>query len=130
MLRQPAPSPVGRGRAGEGTCVQGSTATRRRTLTAAFAFLTTPFPLRASCAGPVDDLRRILPPGLDPAAIGAALRASYPGCTRGECRTRAALADLANLPARAAADFAAGRTVTVEGWILSRTEAWLCATIA
>jgi hypothetical protein len=130
MLRHPAPSPAGRGRKGEGACVQGSTATRRRLFAAAFAFLATAFPLRSSRAGPADELRRILPPGLDPAAIGAALRASYPTCSRGECRTRAALADLANLPARAAADFAAGHTVIVEGWILSRTEAWLCATLA
>jgi hypothetical protein len=72
----------------------------------------------------------LLPPGLDPLAIGAALRAVHPGCTRADCFAHAALADLAALPSVAAADFAAGRTVTVDGWILSHTEAWLCAALA
>jgi hypothetical protein len=71
-----------------------------------------------------------LPPGLDPRAIGAALRAAHPGCSAAACRARAALADLGGLGAASAADFARGDTVTVDGWVLSRTEAWLCATLA
>lgn len=75
-------------------------------------------------------LRRHLPPGLDPHAIGAALRAAHPACTQADCRARAALPDLARLAAASSADFARGDTVTVDGWVLSRTEAWLCATLA
>ena len=79
---------------------------------------------------PAAALRQHLPPGMDPHAIGAALRAAHPGCTTADCHTRAALPDLARLPAASTADFARGDTVTVDGWVLSRTEAWLCATLA
>jgi hypothetical protein len=75
-------------------------------------------------------LRLVLPPGLEPRALGAALRAAHPDCTAQECLVRAALPDLSVLPARSAADFAAGDIVAVDGWILSRTEAWLCAALA
>jgi len=75
-------------------------------------------------------LRRHLPQGLDPHAIGAAQRAAHPTCTPADCHAHAALPTLAALPSAIAADFAAGHTVTIDGWLLSRTEAWLCATLA
>ncbi len=75
-------------------------------------------------------LRRGLPPGLDPHQIGAALRVTHPDCSTADCLARAALPNFADLQARIAADFAAGRTVTVDGWLLSHTEAWLCAALA
>jgi len=75
-------------------------------------------------------LARTLPPALDARSIGRALRAAHPACTTADCRARAALADLAALPTATTADFATGATVTVDGWVLSRTEAWLCAALA
>jgi hypothetical protein len=87
-------------------------------------------PHGADAAPSAAALRRALPPGLDPYAIGTALRATHPACSTADCRARAALPNPADLPARIAADFAAGRTVTVDGWVLSHTEAWLCAALA
>lgn len=40
------------------------------------------------------------------------------------------LADLGDVGARIRGDFAAGRTVLLDGWVLSRTEAELCARVA
>ncbi len=98
-------------------------------LVAGLAWLAWPRPgapsLRTAAA-----LRRHLPPGLDPHAIGATLRAAHPACSPADCQARAALSDLADLAAASTADFARGNTVTVDGWVLSHTEAWLCATLA
>jgi hypothetical protein len=55
---------------------------------------------------------RLWPPGLDPRGTGQA----------GELRQA--------LLERFRADFAAGRIVSVDGWVLSETEAQLCALIA
>lgn len=87
-------------------------------------------PHGADAAPSAATLRRHLPPGLDPHEIGAALRATHPTCSTADCLARAALPNPADLPSRIAADFTAGATVTVDGWVLSHTEAWLCAALA
>ena len=131
MPHHPTPTPASRVWAREGGQPHGPHTTRRRTLAAALAFLATAFTPRASRAASLaTSLRQHLPPGLDPRALGAALRAAHPGCTAADCLARAALPNPADLPARSSADFAAGRTITVNGWVLSRTEAWLCAALA
>lgn len=126
MQHHPAPSPAPQGREGEGAAPHRFRTTRRRALAAAFAFLATALAPRPGLAAA---LHRHLPPGLDPAVLGAALRVAHPTCTTADCLARAALPNPADLPARAAADFAAGRTLAVNGWILSETEAWLCAAL-
>ncbi len=77
-------------------------------------------------------LAAILPPGLDPARLGAELYAAAP-IPLADCLHRAGLCgplpSRATLTAQIANDFAAGRVVTIAGWHLSRTEAWLCAAI-
>ena len=74
----------------------------------------------------------ILPPALDPAALGAELHAAAP-VLLADCLHRAGLGDAdpnpAWLAARSAGDSAAGQVLTPAGWHLSRTEAWLCAAI-
>ncbi len=87
-------------------------------------------PHGATAAPSATALRRALPPGLDPYAIGTALRATHPACSTADCLARAALPNPADLPARIAADFATGHTITVDGWLLSHTEAWFCAALA
>ena len=95
------------------------------------AILGTPFSAaRAGERDLRDALRRHFPPGLDPIALGARLRAANPEQSVMEWRIHAPLGAIADLPARAAADFAAGRTLAVDGWLLSRTEARLCAALA
>lgn len=81
-------------------------------------------------------LAAILPRGLDPAHLGAELHAAA-AIPLADCLHRAGLRgpfpDRATLAAQIAAqitdDFAAGRVITLAGWHLSRTEAWLCAAI-
>jgi len=105
---------------------------RRRAL-AALPLLLAHRPARAASpyqAGVESILARTLPPGLDPRALGRVMRAAHPTCTPADCHAHAALPTLAALPSAIAADFAAGHTVTIDGWLLSRTEAWLCATLA
>lgn len=102
----------------------------RRNVLAGLAALLFAGPAAAQQPGLRAALRHHLPPGLDPAALGAALRAAHPACSTQDCLARAALADPAALPAQSAADFAEGHTVIVDGWVLSRTEAWLCAALA
>ena len=103
---------------------------RRRSVMAALFCL----PATGARAGVCDTallaaLHRQLPPGLDPRAIGAALRAAPPGSGAAVWRAGADLPSPDELPARAAADFAAGRIVIVQGWILSRAEGWACAAL-
>ena len=112
------------------------TAPTRRGLVAALAALLL-FPARSKSAVTAPPpraiaaaLRAILPPGLDPYRLGAQFHVDQPNCNPAHCLDRATLPDLAALPARVAADFAAGDTVTIDGWVLSRTEAWLCAALA
>ena len=124
-LPQP-PSPKIRGRAG-----RGAELSRRHlaTLMATLPVLLAAHPAQATTLESA--LRRTLPPGLDPRALGTALRAAHPACTTADCLAHAAPPDnLATLPSRSAADFANGHTITVNGWILSHTEAWLCAALA
>ena len=76
-------------------------------------------------------LAALLPPGLNPAAIGAALQAQTP--TPFAACLDTAGCSLAPSPAwlagRVTEDFTTGRTLTVAGWHLSHTEAWLCAAL-
>jgi hypothetical protein len=79
-------------------------------------------------------LRDVMPPGLDPLAVGRRLLAApgAPSC-RGDCLARAGVdtaLPAAPLRARVAEDFADGRVVAVDGWRLSATEAWMCAALA
>lgn len=108
----------------------------RRALAAGLAVLAAPsspgaraLPGQAASSALTAALRDVLPPSLDAGALGRWLRAAHPACTPAECLVRAGVRDLATLPSRVAADFAAGRVVAVDGWLLSRTEAWLCAAI-
>ena len=75
-------------------------------------------------------LASILPPGLDPATLGAELHAAGP-IPLADCLHRAGLASTIpdHLAARITDDFAAGRVLTLAGWHLSHTEAWLCAAL-
>ena len=97
--------------------------TRRLTLALGLASITAcrPVNLRATLAA-------ILPPGLDPAQLGAELHATAP-IPLADCLQRAGLANRATLADQIAEDFATGRVVTLAGWQLAHTEAWLCAAI-
>jgi hypothetical protein len=84
---------------------------------------------RAGLGAPENSLLALFPDPAAARAIGKAFLRDYPG-----------EADAAHLAARLprrhrlhmaiSADFAAGKTVMVEGWVLSRTEARLCALVA
>ena len=77
-------------------------------------------------------LAALLPPSLPARQLGAQLRASRPA-TFAACLARAGVCQAtltpAHLAAQVAEDFAAGRVVSVAGWHLARTEAWLCAAL-
>lgn len=90
-------------------------------------------PVLAAPADTLEDtLREVLPPGLDPRALGERLLAERQGTPhRAACLAHAGgPAAPRDLKARVAADFAAGRILAVDGWQLSATEAWLCAALA
>jgi len=80
-------------------------------------------------------LADVLPPALDPLAIGWAVLATQgPDCDAAACLRHAGRP--AAIPpvwgwvaAQVRDDFAAGRIMQVAGWQLSRTEAWLCAVL-
>jgi hypothetical protein len=59
-------------------------------------------------------------------AIGAAYLRAYPGDTLADARAAAGL-PRAQIALRVRADFAAGRVVMLDGWMLSATEVRLCA---
>lgn len=89
---------------------------------------------RSPTAGLAGCLHALLPPGLDPAQLGAAVRAG--AAERPDlagCLAHAAVPAEAQgwgwVAPRVAADFAAGRTVAAAGWQLATTEAWLCAAL-
>lgn len=86
---------------------------------AGYAALATP------CDASRDALRRHLPAGVDPAVVGREMRRTL-GLSASEC-ARMAMGCVPHLAMQSAADFAAGNTVMVAGWMLSRTEALLCA---
>ena len=86
----------------------------------------------AATAGLDACLHRLLPPGIDVARLGARAQASKP-VGLAECLRLAGVMDAAPgwdwVPAQVSEDFATGRIVTVDGWQLSQTEAWLCAAL-
>jgi hypothetical protein len=81
-------------------------------------------PAGARCIGQM--YRRQAPAEQDPAHLASLILSSLQLSGRDPLRLRRrALAKLFSVGARA--DFAAGRTVILDGWMLSRTEARVCA---
>jgi hypothetical protein len=113
----------------------------RSGLIAALALLAGPLaPRRAAAAGPAARLVGIFREPASARAIGRAYLRQAPeeaDAARllalihpGDCAALSASELRRAVAARQRADFAAGRTVLLDGWVLSRTEARLCALAA
>lgn len=123
----------------EGT--RNGNVTRRAALAGSFALLGSAalfaWPRPAAARDLHAVLAGILPPGLNPSALGAAMCAT--ARREGAPLNAATCLRMAGVPgtsagwswvaAQVAEDFAEGRMVDVQGWQLAHTEAWLCAAL-
>lgn len=112
--------------------------TRRTILAATLALAIPPRPSAAATALRTRLVRLFRYPN-SARAVGAAYLRLHPEVAAAERLTALLGADLGDdegaalasrLAARQRADFGAGRTVVVEGWVLSLTEARICALLA
>jgi hypothetical protein len=103
----------------------------------------TPLAALATTLHPAERLRRLLPHPESAQAVGLIYRAAFPAEVRSTVLVPLLLSSLSldagavagrsdaslrrAVAARVRADFAAGETVEIGGWMLSRTEARLCA---
>ena len=106
--------------------------TRRLAMLLGLAAVMAPHPAASRASDLRALLAALLPPSLPARQLGAQLRTTSPAAVAA-CLARAGVCAATLTPARLAVqvaeDFAAGRVVTVAGWHLAHTEAWLCAAL-